>query len=471
MADQNSPLNALYQNKNDMTILTYPHDLGSSRKGHFISFNVQQIQKGKYTETKKTSSDFLPTITIPSVAASTFNSVSSVASQAASAASSISGTIGAAADIANQAISTAAGVVGAASSVVGAVSGASSIISGAASSASAATNVIGTVTGVVGGAAAVTSSIGALTSTVGDIPGVSSFLNDPMASVSSTWDSIKNFVSNPSKLFSSGSSSSLKTTALPSSDPIFTPAYSKPIGYINLYMPDTVNADQHASYNDLNMTQALGKFGGAQEGLAESSQYKSLYDQLRAGAGTKEGLGNSIRTLSSQSVPPTALEGIGIGGQMVGAFNNGNAVGAYLLKTAGYAINPQLEVVFSQMDFRKFQFDFTLTPRNKDEAETIRNIIQMFRIHAAPELQSGDPSSPGRYFIAPSVFNIEYWFKEGINTNLHKFMPCVLETIRVDYAPEVGWVTHDDGMPVKTRLTLQFRETEILTQEKIRKGY
>ena len=41
----------------------------------------------------------------------------------------------------------------------------------------------------------------------------------------------------------------------------------------------------------------------------------------------------------------------------------------------------------------------------------------------------------------------------------------------VDYAPEVGWVSFEDGMPVKTRLTLQFKETEIMTRDKIEQGY
>ena len=76
-----------------------------------------------------------------------------------------------------------------------------------------------------------------------------------------------------------------------------------------------------------------------------------------------------------------------------------------------------------------------------------------------------------RSFKVPSFFNIEYRYMENRNENLHKFAPCALTTVMVDYAPEVGWVAHNDGMPVKTRLTLQFKETEILTKSRIQEGY
>ena len=129
------------------------------------------------------------------------------------------------------------------------------------------------------------------------------------------------------------------------------------------------------------------------------------------------------------------------------------------------------------MEFRTFQFTFHFTPKSKAEAKTVRDIIQQFRIHAAPEIDNNGGDSAGRYFIAPSVFNIEYMFsntntgQSGRNENLHKFAPCVLRSIVVDYSQEVGWVTHDDGMPVKTTLVLEFQEMEILTKERIQQGY
>jgi hypothetical protein len=173
-------------------------------------------------------------------------------------------------------------------------------------------------------------------------------------------------------------------------------------------------------------------------------------------------------------VPPIGIEGaanvfgsgINIKGTEYKALD-AKGLTDYWLKQGGYALNPQFEVIFTAMDLRTFQFDFTFTPKSAGEASTVREIIKLFRKHAAPNLYNGG----GRYFDVPATFQIEYMHLSKRNENLHKFAPCALQSIVVDYAPEVGWVTFNDGMPVKTRLTLMFKETEILTRDKIEQGY
>jgi len=43
---------------------------------------------------------------------------------------------------------------------------------------------------------------------------------------------------------------------------------------------------------------------------------------------------------------------------------------------------------------------------------------------------------------------------------------CVLENMSVDYAPN-GWAAFGDGHPVQTRMTLQFREMDIVSKQDI----
>gem|GEM_PF-4468066 len=43
---------------------------------------------------------------------------------------------------------------------------------------------------------------------------------------------------------------------------------------------------------------------------------------------------------------------------------------------------------------------------------------------------------------------------------------CVLESVSVDYAPN-GWSAFNDGYPVQTTLSLQFKETQILTKKQV----
>ena len=458
--DPNSPLKDLYGSKNDMPVLMYPSDLGSSRKGHYLTFSVLVPTKSTYQETGISST----IANIDPASLSHFSAISdiqSAANQAASAVSGVTSAIGQVASVANQALTTANQLAGTAASVVGVVSGAKSIITGGLSSGSPLTALSGLAGGING--------LSSLATTATSIPGVSGFLKDPMGSASKAFDSIKDFISDPAKAFSSDSSGSSQKGQDQTNGPKFTPSVVKPSGYINLYMPDTVSMSQHASYGDLNMTQALGAAGGFKEGIAESEGIKnnvsSLYDKLKNQEG---GLisGDTIKTIKEQDYEPLVLEGVGMAAQGLGAVNDGAAVGKYLLSKKGFAINPQYEVVFTAMDFRTFQFDFTFTPKGPAEAQTVRDIIKLFRKHSAPNLYQGG----GRYFDVPAIFQIEYMHLEKVNENLHKFAPCVLTSIVVDYAPEVGWVTFTDGMPVKTRLTLMFKETEILTRDKIENG-
>jgi hypothetical protein len=43
---------------------------------------------------------------------------------------------------------------------------------------------------------------------------------------------------------------------------------------------------------------------------------------------------------------------------------------------------------------------------------------------------------------------------------------CVLSNVNVDYAPN-GWAAYNDGFPIQTRLTLQFKEMDIVTKQKL----
>lgn len=458
--DPNSPLRKLYAGANDMPVLMYPHDLGSARKGHFITFSVLVPTKSTYKDSGAAKSSAISKSSPASALADAqkaMNKVASTASAATTAVGEATKAIQTAAAVANQALSTANQVVGSVASVVGVVSGAKSIISGSIA------------TGSFSGFASGVAGLSVLSNAATSIPGVSSFLNDPGKAASDAFNGIKDFINNPLKSVS-GTANSL-AAAFQNKGPKFTPVGMKPSGYINLYMPDTVSMSQHAGYGDLNMTKALGAAGALNEGVNEGAEIKgsvnSLMDSIGDGSSNGDWSKSALRTMQDAKSPPIITEALGGALQKAGIVQNGGDVARHWLTQEGYAINPQFEVAFTQMDFRRFQFDFTFTPKSAAESETIRNIIKLFRYHAAP----GIHGNGGRYFDVPAVFQIEYMHKEKKNSNLHSFAPCVLETIMVDYAPEVGWVSFEDGMPVKTRLTLQFKETEIMTRDKIEQGY
>lgn len=132
---------------------------------------------------------------------------------------------------------------------------------------------------------------------------------------------------------------------------------------------------------------------------------------------------------------------------------------------AKVALNPFREVLFEAIDFRTFNFKYRLMPKSKNETEQIQRIIKLFKFHMHPEL-----SENRLFFIYPAEFQIAYFFKNAENRYFHKFAPCALTDLQVDYGGE-QFSSFRDGAPGEVNLSLTFRETEILTKEKIIQGY
>lgn len=132
---------------------------------------------------------------------------------------------------------------------------------------------------------------------------------------------------------------------------------------------------------------------------------------------------------------------------------------------AGVAPNPFREQVFRNVETRQFVFDYKFLPRSPVEAANVRKIIEKFKYHMHPEISDG-----GLFYIYPSTFDIAYYFKGSENKNLHRISTCVLESLNVDYGGQ-GWNTFGDGMPTELNMRLKFRELEVLTKERIEKGY
>ena len=140
-------------------------------------------------------------------------------------------------------------------------------------------------------------------------------------------------------------------------------------------------------------------------------------------------------------------------------------------KVFGQTVNPFIEVAFESMGVRSFEYTFNFTPKSKEETEEVKAIIQLFRFHMVPELKGTNH----RYLTLPSTFDIHYMYQSSPevtkeNTYYNKIATCVLEDCNVNYAP-TGIKSFDDGAPTQITMTLRFMETEMLTKEKVNKGF
>jgi hypothetical protein len=181
--------------------------------------------------------------------------------------------------------------------------------------------------------------------------------------------------------------------------------------------------------------------------------------------------------------PAAALLGSGVGAaasRSVRGGQRGGAAGGNLVDSvarnagttaalAGNPINPRIEVIFSNTFQRQFNFEFLMAPRSPKESMAIREIIKTLRYHSAPEIATLGVFIPT--FIPPAEFDISFYRGNEENMSIPRINTCVLERIDVDYTPTGIWSTFENGYPVATRLSLAFREIEIVHKRRIVQGF
>ena len=225
---------------------------------------------------------------------------------------------------------------------------------------------------------------------------------------------------------------------------------------IAIYLPPNVQDNVAAGYNGL----ATGMLGAAAAGGAGAFSALANEDYEAAASAIVDGAG-AIGT----KLAVNAAAGI------ADALGGGEGGEELLNKAFGQANNPYLEVLFDQMALRTFTYNFTFAPRSQQETDDVQKIIHMFRFHMAPELQKGH----GRFLTLPSEFDIHYMYQQengtaSENDYYNRISTCVLENVAVDYTPS-GVRSFADGAPTQISMGLTFKETELLTKDRIDEGY
>ena len=170
----------------------------------------------------------------------------------------------------------------------------------------------------------------------------------------------------------------------------------------------------------------------------------------------------------------------GMFGAAIGALAAGSPIQKGLESTFGVVQNPYLEMMFSGIGFRQFQFDFTFRPRNDTEQKTVHQIIKMFRLNSRPTFTE---QGLGKSFMDyPKEFRIDFLTKcegpekhdeEGvwiINTAVPQLKTCVCTNVSTNYAPDNMWLAHKGGKPNAIQLSMSFKETELVMAKDVGVG-
>lgn len=148
----------------------------------------------------------------------------------------------------------------------------------------------------------------------------------------------------------------------------------------------------------------------------------------------------------------------------------------------GEVLNPRLEKLFKQKDFRSFAFSWEFYPRSKEEVEQVREIIEAFRYHSHPATDDATAENESKVQVVlrvPAEFEVRF-----LSTNPdpnaagfveNEYIPrigrCALNSISVDYTPNAIYSSFVDNSPTAITLTMQFTEMGVLTREAVEKGF
>jgi hypothetical protein len=121
---------------------------------------------------------------------------------------------------------------------------------------------------------------------------------------------------------------------------------------------------------------------------------------------------------------------------------------------------PNTRASFKNSNIRKFNFQFKMVGRTKDDVDAIKNITEIFQKYMYPE---GDDI----ILKYPPTWRV--FFYDG-NGNVNKYIPGIYELYLTDLNTTLNLaasIFHDDGSPIEVDITIGFEETKALTRQEI----
>ena len=228
---------------------------------------------------------------------------------------------------------------------------------------------------------------------------------------------------------------------------------------VAMYLPADVSDTLNAEYRGID-TGILGLLAAG----AGSFMSNMRRNDFEAAAGALLGSAKSLAEEATRRVGGELAD-------MLSGAEAGSAVGL-ASKAFGQAVNPYMEVLFDQVKLRSYQYKFSFTPKNQQETADVQAIIKLFRFHMMPELKGKNH----RFLTLPSTFDIHYMYQHSKdyaseNNFYSKIATCVLSGVTVNYTPDEKVKSFQSGAPVRITMDLSFKETELMTKERINEGY
>jgi hypothetical protein len=228
-----------------------------------------------------------------------------------------------------------------------------------------------------------------------------------------------------------------------------------------LYMPDDIQDAYSANWE--------GKaFGNIAAGIISAGGSKGTIAALGKIGGT---LKDATDRLSVNTIASTITE---LAKSVTGdTITTGDVFGG----TQGVVRNPNVEVLFQQMNLRTFDLSFKMSPYNKLDELHIQQMIRAFKRSMLPSYSIGkifnqeSEAIQAAFIKVPKLVQVAYMRGSGLHPFLPKYKLCALTDVNVNFTPDNNYATFNQaGGPVAYELKLNFMETKLVFSEEIASG-
>lgn len=189
-------------------------------------------------------------------------------------------------------------------------------------------------------------------------------------------------------------------------------------------------------------TQALGLVGGAAD-IIQTTSSGAGEDYSPTQAFVFAAMTQAVGALAS-------------GASQYGGGNISDALYSYI----GSVPNPHFAALFNGVDLRKFDFEWTFSPRNAEESIIIQEIVEKLKQNSLPAFST--LGTPVLQYPLMCQIELEPWNGDG--ADLIRFKPALLESVKVNYSPNgIPSFFAGTNLPSFIQISLSFVETTYFT--------
>ena len=143
---------------------------------------------------------------------------------------------------------------------------------------------------------------------------------------------------------------------------------------------------------------------------------------------------------------------------------------------SGVARNPNMELLFQNMNVRTFDLSFKMAPYSQEDADSMEAIISIFKRAMLPQYalngspvfgQKDNKAIEGAFIKVPKVCAVNFMRGGSPNRYLPKYKMCAITDVNVNYTPDGTYAAFQTGSPVATEIKISFMETKLVFSEDV----